>query len=235
MKTKLFIDDGNDTVLAEALKKYNNAFMEELPMVAEPHSFSKKFEKRMSQLLRANKKFGGRRWLERSVRYATGFAAMVVCLLAVNTISIHAFHINLWEIVVDSTGDLINLKFKNGEKENIDIPKEGGTHFKIANIPNGYSQADYYTSEELVVQVLQSNNGTITYTEGLLTESADVNAYKGEQETETIGAKEVTFIYGENNITALFTDVKYYHIVEIQGQDANKKTVAEIIKGLEEQ
>ena len=42
------------------------------------------------------------------------------------------------------------------------------------------------------------------------------------------------FIYEENRITAYFTDNAYYHIVNIQGSDANEETAINIIENLED-
>lgn len=238
---KSFMDNTCDSIFIQALKMNNDIFMDELPDIVESHNFSGRFERKMRHLIRANHTFNGKRWLEICTRYVTEAVAVIICILIVNTISIQALHINLWEVVVDSTGDMINIRFRDNkesasEKQEVAKNKESESiHLKIGSIPEGYSQQEFYSTDELVVQILQSDYGTITYTESPVTKTADINIAKGKSETEIIGMREVTFVSGENNITAFFTDVKYYHIVEIQGQDADKKTAIEIVKNLEEQ
>ena len=238
---KSFMNNTYDSILIQALKMDNDIFMDELPEIVETHNFSGRFERKMRHLIRANNTFNGKRWLEICTRYVTEFAAIIICILVVNIISIQAFHINLWEVVVDSTGDMINIRFRDNkesvsDKQEVAKNKESESiHLKIGSIPEGYSQQEFYSTDELVVQILESNYGTITYTESPITKTADINIAKGKSETEMIGTREVTFVSGENNITAFFTDAMYYHIVEIQGQDANKKTAIEIVKNLEEQ
>lgn len=249
MSVNSFMDNSYDDILTKALTNYNNALMEGLPEIVEAHDFSGRFERKMNRLIRADKRFGGKRWMEACVRYSTSVAVALICFIVINTLSISAFNFNLWDIIVDNTGDMINIKFENaksGSAPEIEATEEkstakkkseeaGGTHYKIGMIPEGYVIQEQYSSDELVVEILESNNGTITYTEGPITDTADINIAKGEREAEIIGAKEVTLIHGENNLTAFFTDNSYYHIVEIQGQDADKEMAVKIIEGLEEQ
>lgn len=249
MSVNSFMDSSYDDILIKALTNNNNVSMEELPDIVEAHNFSGRFERKMNRLIRADKRFGGRRWMEACVRYTTSVAMAFICLIAINTLSINAFNINLWDVIVDNTGDMINIQFKStksdgapvteADEENSTVNKKSeevrAVHYRIGNIPDGYTLQEQYSSDELVVEILESDNGTITYTESPITETADIHIAKGESETEPVGVKDVTFIYGENNITAFFTDVAYYHIVEIQGQDANKETAVKIIESLEEQ
>jgi hypothetical protein len=214
--------------------------MEELPDIVEIHNFSKGFEKKMKHLVRAEKNFDGKRWLERCVRYTASIVTAFVCLIIINTLSIRAFDFNLWEVIVDYTGDMINIHFESTENSSAPViegesENSSAVHYKIGSIPNGYTVQEQYTSDELVVEILKSDNGTITYTESLLTQTADVNIAKGKREQETIGGKEVTMIYAKDNVTAFFTDITYYHIVEIQGKDADREMAINIIESLEEQ
>lgn len=229
----------NQDALKEALFMYNETFMQKIPDIVEAHNFSGRFERKMSHLIKAEKKFNGKRWAEVCVRYATSIAAVILCFIVVNVFAINAFNVNLWNKIVDNTTDMINISFEN-KSENQTRPLDNsntasdGIKYQIKNAPKGYALRDNYNSEELFVQSFTSDNGTITYTESPISTGANLKIAKGETKEKTVGAKEVTFIYEENRITAYFTDNAYYHIVNIQGSDANEETAINIIENLED-
>lgn len=222
----------DDKVLSQALTNNNDLFMENLPTNMETHNFSSSFERKMRHLIIANKKFGGRLWVERFVSYSSKVAVVIVCLFAINLVSIKAFDMNIWKTIVTKTEDFLNINFVKPEKGDINT---NIARLKIANIPDGYIQQEEYQSENLSVQSFVSDNGTITYTESLIKETADVNIASGESIIKQIGKWQVNYITGEDSITAFFTDDKYYHIVEIQGKDAREDFLGKIIEELEEQ
>ena len=211
----------NQDALKEALFMYNETFMQKMPDIVEAHNFSGRFERKMSHLIKAEKKFNGKRWAEVCVRYATSIAAVILCFIVVNVFAINAFNVNLWNKIVDNTTDNSNTA-------------SDGIKYQIKNAPKGYALRDNYNSEELFVQSFTSDNGTITYTESPISTGANLKIAKGGTKEKVVGAKEVTFIHEENRITAYFTDNAYYHIVNIQGSDANEETAINIIENLED-
>lgn len=225
----------NDDILTSALKIYNDNAMNSIPDIIDTHNYSRRFERKIERIMRAHRSFKGSLKIERIIRYSTRLAMVIVCLMVINVFSINAFHYNLWDAVYNEVGDMINVNFKSKETEHI-VTKENAM-LKITSIPAGYEMQEEYFSENLSVQNFKGENGTITYTEGLITETAEVNMKKNKGETEQIlvGAREVTLSYGEENITALFQDNQYYHIIEVQGLDANEKFVTDIIRKLEAQ
>lgn len=225
----------NDDILTSALKICNDNDMSSIPDIIDAHHFSGKFERKMARVIRAHKSFRGSLGTERAVRYTTRLAAAVLCMVFVNVVSINAFHYDLWNAVYHKAGDMINIGFASNETEHAVVDTD--TRLKIVSPPAGYEKKEEYFSGNISVQNYESSNGTITYTEGLITETADVNMRVEKDRTEkiSVGAREVTLFYGKENITAFFQDNKYYHIIEVQGADANEKFVTDIIQKLEAQ
>lgn len=229
----------DDNLLTQALINHNNHFVEELPDATELHDFSRRFEKKMSRLISANRKFGGHIWLERVTRYVTKIAVIVAGIVMVNFVSVQAFDLDIWQVFVTKTSEFISINFQKNNSEEQKPDKIGDINttvrMKITNIPVGYTQQEFYSADNMTVQHLTSDNGTITYTESLITETANVNIRNGNQETDMAGDRLVSYISGDDSITAFFCDEEFYHILEIQGRDANKNFANEIIEGLEEQ
>lgn len=227
----------NDDILTGALKVCNDNAMKSIPDIIDPHNFSSKFERKMERIIRAHRSFHGSLKIERMIRYTTRLAGVVICFVLINVLSINAFNYNLWETAYQKVGEMINIGFISNETDNTVV--ETDTRLKIASLPTGYEKQEEYFSNNLSVQNFKGEKGTITYTEGLITETADVNitVKKGKSETNKImvGAKEITLAYGDDNITAFFKDNKYYHIIEVQGADANEAFVTDIIQKLEAQ
>lgn len=222
----------DDKVLAQALINNNNLFMENLPTNMEIHNFSKSFERKMRHLIIANNKYGGRLWMERFVSYSSKIAVISMCVLAINLVTAKAFDVDLWGIIIIKTEEFFNVNFSRPENSTVDI---NVARLKIAKIPDGYKLQEEYQSENLSVQSFVSDKGTLTYTESLISETADINIESGESTIKQVGNWQVNYITGEDSITAFFTDDKYYHIVEIQGADANEEFLDKIIEELEEQ
>lgn len=233
----------DDDLLVSALKIYNDHTMSTLPDIIDQHNFSRRFERRMERLKRAHKKFKGSLGIERFHRYTTRIAMVIFCFSIVNIVSINAFDLDIWNTVYRRVDGLMKVQF-TAKKENETVVNVD-TKLKIVSVPEEYQKQDEYFSEDMSVQNFRSDDGTITYTEGLITENADVNitvkksksadAKVEEEKKISVGAKEVTLCYGTDHITAFFKDNKYYHIIEVQGKDANEKFVTEIIQKLEAQ
>ena len=230
----------DESLIVQAFTNNNYHFMQEMPEVIEAHDFSGKFEKKMGRLICANKKFGGHVWLERCIRYATNVAIIVGCLVMINFVSVKAFDFNIWRAVVTKTEEFLHINFQ--QQDEINLPQEDEINtqslsfqLKIVKIPEGYTQQDFYSEDNMTVQHLTSENGTITYMESLITETADVNIASGNQDTSIVGNYEVNYVMGENSLTAFFYDEMFYHILEIQGEDANKDFADKIVEALEEQ
>mgnify|MGYP001093935461 CR=1 FL=1 len=153
----------NQDALKEALFMYNETFMQKMPDIVEAHNFSGRFERKMSHLIKAEKKFNGKRWAE--------------------VFAINAFNVNLWNKIVDNTTDMINISFEN-KSENQTRPSDNsntasdGIKYQIKNAPKGYALRDNYNSEELFVQSFTSDNGTITYTESPISTGANLKIAK---------------------------------------------------------
>lgn len=222
----------DDRLLTQALINRNERFMESLSTDVEAYNFSGRFEKKMRHLIVAEKRYGGNLWVEEIVRYSANAAVLVLCLIGINFVSVKAFDINIWNAISTKTSEFLNINFEKAEE---DIVGTKAMRFKIVDIPEGYIQQEYYSSENVSVQHFTSENGTVTYTESLISETADVNIESGDSIVGQIGSLHVRYIFAEESITAFFTDDKYYHIVEIQGADANKEFAREIIEELEEQ
>lgn len=222
----------DDRLLIQALINSNDRFMEELPEVKEAHDFSRRFEKNMNHLISASNKYGGHIWLEKCIRYATKAAIIAVSFLAVNFVSVKAFDFDIWQVVVTKTTEFININFRK-----VDETEKQSRFFryKMKVIPDGYEQQEFYQAENMSVQHFISDKGTITYTESLITETANVNILSGAREQGEAGNHEVSYIAGEESLTAFFCDEKFYHILIIQGEDANRNFADKIIEELEEQ
>lgn len=222
----------DDKVLAQALINNNDLFMKKLPTNMEIHNFSRSFERKMRHLINADKKYGGKLWVERFVSYSSKVAVTIMCLFTINFVSVKAFDANIWEMIVTKTEEFFNINFSKPESSKVDT---NIARLKIANIPEEYKKQEEYQSDNLSVQSFASDDGTITYTESLINETADVNIEGGESKIKQVGNWQVNYITGEDSITAFFTDDKYYHIVEIQGANANEEFLDKIIEELEEQ
>ncbi len=225
----------NDELLISALKICNENAMNGIPDIIDRHDFSHKFERKIERINRANKKFHGNLKIERIVRYTTGIAAVLICSIVLNGLVIRAFHVNLWNTAYNKVGEFLNIGFvPEIESETVNSID---TKLKMVSVPDGYKKQEEYFSENISVQNFRANQGTITYTEGLITDSADVNILSESTEGKNVivGAKDVLLICGKDNITAFFKDNKYYHMVEVQGTDANENFVIDIIKKLEAQ
>lgn len=223
----------DDNLLTQALINNNNQVMAELPESTELHKFSRRFEKKMNRLISANSKFGGHIWLERVTRYVTKIAVTAVCLVMVNFVSVKAFDVDIWQVIVTKTSQFIHINFDR-ENESADF-NSSAVRMSVVNIPDGYTEQELYQADNLTVQHFTSENGTITYTESLITETAEINIATGNQISGNIGCWRVSYVINENDVTAFFQDEKFYHIVQVQGEDANKEFVDKIIEELEEQ
>ena len=221
----------DDKLLTQALTNSNNRFMDNLPTDMEIHSFSTGFARKMKHLVDANKKYGGKLWVERVVNYSVKVAIIILCLITINFISVKAFDVNIWNIIITKSGEFLNINFK---KPRNDFVGTNFTRLKIVDVPEGYEQQENYYSDNMSVQQFITKGGSITYTESLISETADLNIENGNRFIEQIGDWQVSFITRENSITAFFVDEKYYHIVEIQGVDANEEFAGIIIEELEE-
>lgn len=102
-----------EDILKEAFSHINEKFISDLPEQVEEHVFSKKFHRKMKKLLRANQYFGGKIWMEKTVRFAFTAATVMICLFTLNQAAVQAFHFNLWEMVVTKTGAFVNIHFVN--------------------------------------------------------------------------------------------------------------------------
>lgn len=223
----------SEEILAEAFANVNDKFMNDLPENIEPHLFSRGFERKMKPILRANRKFKGRIWMERTVRYASIAATMVVCLLAINQVSVKAFNYDIWEAVITKTKDIITIHF---EKE-IEEPRISGKGYKlkISNLPEGYELTNEVEMEKLTIQNLKSDRGTVSYIESEITTSVNIYSEASlNSHYEEINGWQVTYLQKDGKYVGIFTDEEYYHIVEVQGEDANIEFINEIIRGLEE-
>lgn len=221
----------DDKVLTKALINSNKLFMDELPTNMEVHNFSHRFERNIRHLTNAEKRYGGKLWLEKMVSYSAKVAVLIVCLFAVNFVTIKAFNVNMWDVVITKTEEFLNLNFS---KKETTVVSKSIAQYKIKSIPKGYVLNQEYESDNLFVQNFKSENGTITYTESLLNETANVNIENGESVTKQVGNWQVNCITGEDSITAFFLSDKYYHIIEIQGVNTTEEFLVNIIEELEE-
>lgn len=220
----------DDDVLKQALVLYNEETMNQIPDIIGIHNYSYRFEKKIKRISRAQKKFGGNIIMERCTRYCAKIAAVVLCFMAINITFVKAFDFNIWQMVVTKTEDFININFEENKNDNNKVATKG--NMMITKIPDGYKKESEYFSNELSVQQFISDNGTISYTESPVTDTADVTVKGTKTKKVTVGAKEVMISLGEKNITAVYNDDKYYHTVEIQGKDANEKFITKIIAEL---
>lgn len=86
----------------------------------------------------------------------------------------------------------------------------------------------------MTVQNLVSDYGTISCLESEIAETAEIYVAAVEDgEAKNVNGWEVTYITSESAITGVFCDEKYYHILTIQGADANEKFLNTIIENLE--
>ena len=228
----------DERALTKALINQNNFFMESLPAEIELHNFSGKFEKKMNRLIVADKKYGGKIWLQRAMEYTAKAAVIAVCLVTVNFISVKAFHLDLWKMIFSNSKEFIQINFEKettiaGTNESGTAMSSNPVRLKIKEVPNGYTLEEDYGTDEMTVQYLVSEKGSITYTESLITETANVNIAQGTQQKGVVGNYQVSYIIDKDKVTAFFCDDEFYHIVEIEGEDANKSFADEIIKKLE--
>ena len=222
----------DDRLLTQAFMNNNRQFVESLPTDVKPHNFSKGFEKKMNHVIVANKKYGGNLWAEKVVRYSAKAAVIILCLLTINFVSVKAFDLNIWNVIVTKTSEFLNIHF---EKSGDDVTEMENVRWRVSRVPDGYEQQEDYRTDHMSVQHFISENGTITYTESLISETADIHMEAGISGSEQVGLWKVNYIIGDNSITAFFTDETYYHIVEIQGADANEEFASKIIEELEAQ
>ena len=130
-------------------------------------------------------------------------------------------------MVVTQTENFINVDFAQTENDNSKVAK--GSRMMISSTPDGYKKESEYFSEELSVQHFVSDSGTISYTESLVSDTAKIKAKAEKTKTVIVGVKEVLISFGAENITAMYTDDKYCHTVEVQGTDADEEFVINII------
>lgn len=220
----------SEKTLAEALAHNNQKFMEQMPQVKNPHGFSAGFEKRMKPYLKAQKKYGGRIWMERVVRYSSVAAAVVLCSVSINFISAKVFDVSIWKMITGHKSGYTQIAFEKDSTSKEQIHSE---RYEIAKIPEGYKIIENESGEERHQVLLRlDEQGSITYIEGNITEQVLIDIASENQHKEYVGDKEVFFDEKEDVLTAYFLDDQYYHLVTIQGQDASKKMVCEIIRNL---
>ena len=221
-----------DEILIEAFKMYNDAFIDEIQKNVEPHVFSGKFTRKMRRLIISQKKFGGRMWLARTTELVTKAAVIVLCLITINTISVKAFKFDIWKTIVTETEKYFNINFEK-EKENISDRYTSKERLKIKE-DSRFTEIEFYSDDFSTMQLLEGDAVTISYIEGSITETADINLSRGEMTIRKIDGREVTFVIDEGYAMALFTDDTYYHLITMQGVDATKDNLIEIINNLEE-
>lgn len=222
----------NEDILRKAFIKNNEIFMDNLPENVEIHAFSKKFEKKMARFITADNKFGGKMWLERSVRCISRLAVLVICFVMINFVSVKAFNFDIWQVIVTKTDEFIHINFTKNVSQKQDTESK---RLKMTQIPKGYVEVQSDFSDNMSVQIFTSDRGTITFQETLISENADVNIYQGSTDKELVDGVEVSYVIREDTMTAFFSDETYYHILSIQGSDADKDFAKQIIKNLEEQ
>lgn len=225
----------SDEVLIEALKQNNDRFMEELPDEIEAHAFSEKFEKNMNRLINQNSQakvfnFG---------KFTTRAAVIIFCLLSIHMVSTKAFKVNYWKVITEKTEEFINIGFRKKYVSSNDTSTENVNSRRRLKIKKedieGYDVIEYYSEGDSTVQILCSDNSSISYNESLIDDTEEISLATGEVLMEKVGEFEVTFISDEEQVIAFFTDDFYYHIVTIQGEDATVEFAKKVVSVLEEQ
>ena len=227
--------------LIEALKLNNQRFMDEMPGECKTHEFSERFERRMNHYIKAHKTYNGNIWLERFVRYSSGVAAVVLCCIVINFVSVKAFDINLWHIIAGYESGYTQLSFERNGNETVDADMPVNTEnsvtqrYCIGKVPEGYRDVtENSPDEEWTNQVFVTEGGdSIVYLEGPVSEELLVDIESGEKKIQTVAGKKVYYEIKEDSIVAYFVDVKYYHMLTIEGKDANPETANKIISALE--
>jgi hypothetical protein len=225
----------NEKLLAEALALNNQKFLDEMPEVQKPHRFSNHFERRMKHYIRAQKKYSGKVWMERTLRYSSTAAAVILCFFTLNFVSAKVFDVSLWNLITGSDSGYTQLSFEQKEtsttKETI-VAK----NYRITEIPDDYQPVeDESTDSEWIHQIFVSDQGdSIVYLEGPITEELLVDIESGAKNQQMVGDKSVSYEIQDDSIVAYFIDDKYYHMLTIEGKNATIETVNQVIGALEE-
>lgn len=135
-----------DDEIRNVLRAYVTAEMALLPSDDEIPKFSpysRRYRKRIRELLGAHRYFSGRVSVYRVVRRAAIFVIILLSLLSANTISAHVFGIDPWKYITSFVADVIMEKKTFVKNESVDmgsIPKPISD--RPTYVPEGYIHRD---------------------------------------------------------------------------------------------
>ena len=151
-----------DDEIRKVLKGYVAAEMALLPEDDEIPGFppfSRRYKRRMRELLGAHRYFGGRVNVYRIVRKAAIFVIVLLSLISANTISARVLGIDPWNYITSFVSDVIMEKKTYVKNESVDmsqIPKPVSD--RPSYVPEGYEQTGQHIDGAYVVDISWKNN-----------------------------------------------------------------------------
>lgn len=220
----------DEKILKEALILNNKKSMDEWAKMNDQHEFSPGFLRRMRHYLNAQKKYSGRVWMERLVRYSSVAAAIIISVISINMVSAKVFDVNLWKIITEKTKEYTQVSF---EKEKVTAKGKVEKRF-VVKMLDGYKEISNSLNDGVRVQVLKDNSKRIMYVEDTISKDILIDIESGKKQKKMVGDKTVYYEKQKESIVAYFIDDKYYHMITVSGKDASEVFVNKVINNLEE-
>ena len=228
-------------LIKKAFEQYNENNVVRLPDIIPVHGFYNRFEKKMNRLIKTQNTNNRRGWAKTCTKWLATAAVIAISLFTVNHISATVFNYNIWEAIVGSKGQQVQVEFeksKDGSGQN-SVPSK---HLKLDMMPKTYGLTDSRISEDFSVYICEmydfyksdNINGTVTYTEMLIDEGLKAIGKDGEKSEGIVGQWKVNYVQNQDSIVAYFLDNKYCHTIVVQGANADKEFVNTLIEGMGE-
>lgn len=194
------------------------------------HNFSKKFSRKLKQIMRGEKYLGRHIRFMRPIRYAAIFAVSMVGILAAGTVSARMFHFQPWKYITsfkpdDKTEEKIYTHSNN--KDSAQPETQAVVKKKIPSyVPEGMKQKDIQETSILFHAEWENREGKhISYVRAVIAEglkSSTDAEYQSKRSIVIAGYK--GFLYRKNNEMWIdWDDAEYNHYISSMGiEDENE-------------
>ena len=194
------------------------------------HTFSKRFDKKMKQVMLGEKYLGRNIRFMRPIRYAAIFAVAITGVLVLGTVSTRVFHSQLWKNItsyqLDNQIEGDSYISKEGDTQTSQPEPQAEVKKEIPSyVPEGMKQKDIQETNMLIrVKWEGSKDKHISYVRTVIVEdlesSTDVE-YQSKKNIVIAGYK--GFLYRKNDEMWIdWDDTKYNHNISSMGiEDEN--------------
>lgn len=205
----------NDEFLYEYMPKAEKAMLSRIPDEGElNHVFSKRFQRKMRQLVKKEKQSPEIRKL---IRYTKNVAVIVLAVLTVSfsvIMSVEALRTQLFEFVTNVWEELTSITiYKNGTEDADEI-----IFSEPSYIPAGYEVSEQHCSDESIITIYLNEEGKdIFYVQDVLMAGEYIYDTENTLSTQkTINDQEITIVSNKGTNHIFWHNENYFYSISSQ-------------------